>query len=109
MYPSDNEEAPPLPPRSYHVTDSSEEEEPPPLPARLHPFPFARNASHEYLNDDDPHLDLSIGQEKAGGGNRGKRAKLGKLVVHHEGFKMLDLVVAANIGVWWSVWETVSH
>jgi hypothetical protein len=109
MYPSDNEEAPPLPPRSYHVTDSSEEEAPPPLPARLHPFPFARNASHEDLNDDDPHLDLSIGQEKAGGGNRGKRAKLGKLIVHHEGFKMLDLVVAANIGVWWSVWETVPH
>jgi hypothetical protein len=108
MYPSDDEEAPPLPPRSYHMTDSSEEEAPPSLPARLHPYPYAGNASHD-MNNDDPHLDLSIGQEKAGGGNRGKRAKLGKLVVHHEGFKMLDLVVAANIGAWWSVWETVSH
>jgi hypothetical protein len=67
------------------------------------------NATHEKEIDDDPHLDLSIGQEKAGGGNRGKRAKLGKLVIHHEGFKMLDLVVAANIGVWWSVWESGSH
>jgi len=67
------------------------------------------NATRGEEIDDDPHLDLSIGQEKAGGGNRGKRAKLGKLVIHHEGFKMLDLVVAANIGVWWSVWESGSH
>jgi hypothetical protein len=67
------------------------------------------NASHEEPIEDDPHLDLSIGQEKAGGGNRGKRAKLGKLVIHHEGFKMLDLVVAANISVWWSVWESVTR
>jgi hypothetical protein len=108
MYPSDDEEAPPLPPRSYHTTDSSDEEAPPPLPARLHPYPYSVNAPHEETIDDDPHLDLSIGQERAGGGNRGKRAKLGKLVIHHEGFKMLDLVVAANIGVWWSVWESVS-
>jgi hypothetical protein len=49
-------------------------------------------------------LDLSIGQERAGGGNRGKRAKLGKLIIYDEGFKMLDLIVAANMGVWWSVW-----
>jgi hypothetical protein len=109
MYPSDEEEAPPLPPRSFHVTDSSEEEASPPLPTRLHPFPYEMNATHGEEIDDDPHLDLSIGQEKAGGGNRGRRAKLGKLVIHHEGFKMLDLVVAANIGVWWSVWESGSH
>lgn len=49
-------------------------------------------------------LDLSLGQEKAGGGNRGKRAKLGKLIIHDEGLKMLDLVVAANLGVWWETW-----
>ncbi|KAH8895920.1 hypothetical protein GQ53DRAFT_743871 [Thozetella sp. PMI_491] len=56
-------------------------------------------------DDDDGPMDLSIGREKAGGGNRGKRAKLGKLIIHHEGLKMLDLVVAANIGVWWTTWE----
>jgi hypothetical protein len=55
--------------------------------------------------DPDDILDLSLGREKAGGGIRGKRAKLGKLIVHDEGLKMLDLVVAANMGVWWTVWE----
>lgn len=81
MYPSDDEEPPPLPPRlqGSYTTDSSDEEE--------------------------DRLDLSIGQEKAGGGNRGKRAKLGKLIILDEGFKMLDLIVAANMGIWWSVWE----
>jgi hypothetical protein len=109
MYPSDEEGTPPLPPRSSHVTESSEEEAPPPFPTILHPLPHETNSTHDENVDDDPHLDLSIGREKAGGGNRGKRAKLGKLVIHHEGFKMLDLVVAANIGVWWSVWESSSH
>lgn len=56
--------------------------------------------------DDAPAaLDLSLGREKAGGGNRGARAKLGKLIIHDEGLKMLDLVVAANVGVWWVAWE----
>ncbi len=109
MYPSDGEDTPPPPPSSYHVTDSSEGEVPPPLPMKAHPFPYSTNATHEESDDHDPPLDLGIGQEKAGGGNRGKRAKLGKLVIHHEGFKMLDLVVAANIGVWWSVWESISN
>lgn len=54
--------------------------------------------------DNDTPLDLSLGKEHAGGGNRGRRAKLGKLIVHDEGLKMLDLVVAANIGVWWTTW-----
>ncbi|KAM7211257.1 oxidoreductase-like protein [Rhypophila decipiens] len=40
---------------------------------------------------DDGPMDLSLGREKAGGGNRGKRAKLGKLIIHDEGLKMLDL------------------
>jgi hypothetical protein len=62
--------------------DSSDEEEPP-----------------------QPAFSLALGKEKAGGGNRGKRAKLGKLIVHDEGLKMMDLVVAANIGVWWGAWE----
>jgi hypothetical protein len=50
-------------------------------------------------------FDMSLGREKAGGGNRGKRAKMGKLIIWDEGLKMLDLVVAANVGVWWNVWE----
>jgi hypothetical protein len=52
-----------------------------------------------------PSMDLSLGREKAGGGNTGKRAKLGKLIVHNHGLKMLDLVVAANIGIWWASWS----
>ncbi|OTA92572.1 hypothetical protein M434DRAFT_396343 [Hypoxylon sp. CO27-5] len=59
-------------------------------------------------HDDDGeywHFDLSLGREKAGGGNRGKRAKMGKLIIFDEGLKILDLVVAANIGVWWTAWE----
>lgn len=61
----------------------------------------------DYDSDDDENwqLDLSLGREKAGGGNRGKRAKMGKLIVFDEGLKMLDLVVAANVGVWWTAWE----
>ncbi|CAN8104689.1 unnamed protein product [Discula destructiva] len=47
----------------------------------------------------------ALGREKAGGGTRGKRAKLGKLLVYDEGIKMLDLVVAANMGIWWTSWE----
>jgi hypothetical protein len=55
--------------------------------------------------EDDIALGLSLGRERAGGGNRGARAKLGKLIIHDEGLKMLDLVVAANVGVWWVAWE----
>ncbi|PGH15100.1 hypothetical protein AJ79_02626 [Helicocarpus griseus UAMH5409] len=50
-------------------------------------------------------LDLSLGRERAGGGPWGKSAKLGKLVVEDEGLKMLDLVVAACMGVWWGVYD----
>jgi hypothetical protein len=52
-------------------------------------------------------LDLSLGQERAGGGFGGKQAKLGKLIVHPDGVAMLDLLVAANIGLWWRAWERV--
>ena len=55
-------------------------------------------------DEEDERMDLSLGQERAGGGMRGKEAKLGKLIVEDEGLKMLDLVVAANMGVWWSVY-----
>ncbi|KAL2262606.1 hypothetical protein VTK26DRAFT_740 [Humicola hyalothermophila] len=55
-------------------------------------------------HDNEIPMDLSLGKEDAGGGNRGKRVKLGKLIIHDEGLKMLDLVVAANMGVWWTTW-----
>ncbi|KAJ5544768.1 hypothetical protein N7461_007072 [Penicillium sp. DV-2018c] len=50
---------------------------------------------------DEDRLDLSLAREPAGGGLRGKSAKLGKLVIEDEGIKMLDLVVAACMAVWW--------
>ncbi|PYH89927.1 hypothetical protein BO71DRAFT_444246 [Aspergillus ellipticus CBS 707.79] len=49
----------------------------------------------------DDRLDLSLAREAAGGGMRGKSAKLGKLIIEDEGIKMLDLVVAAGMSVWW--------
>lgn len=60
-----------------------------------------RPGTDGWVADDDAQL----GKEKAGGGNRGKRAKLGKIIVYPEGMKMLDLCVAANLGVWWGTWE----
>ncbi|GIK03016.1 hypothetical protein Aspvir_007082 [Aspergillus viridinutans] len=51
--------------------------------------------------DDPDRLDFSLAREPAGGGLRGKSAKLGKLIVEDEGIKMLDLVVAACMAVWW--------
>ena len=48
-------------------------------------------------------LDLSLGREKAGGGRGGQAAKLGKLIIRDEGLKMMDLVVAAGMGVWWGI------
>ncbi|KAJ5504106.1 hypothetical protein N7463_006980 [Penicillium fimorum] len=54
----------------------------------------------DYDSDED-RLDLSLAREPAGGGLRGKSAKLGKLVIEDEGIKMLDLVVAACMAVWW--------
>ncbi|EAU36527.1 conserved hypothetical protein [Aspergillus terreus NIH2624] len=51
--------------------------------------------------DLEDRLDLSLARERAGGGMRGKSAKLGKLIIEDEGIKMLDLVVAACMAVWW--------
>lgn len=99
-YASNGEDILSLPPRPSSIS-SSYEEDSPPLTQRLHNFLDELTIS----NDNDDRLDLSIGQEKAGGGNRGKRAKLGKLIIHDEGLKMLDLIIAANIGVWWTVWN----
>lgn len=53
-------------------------------------------------------FDLSLGHERANGGNRRKRAKMGKFIIWDEGLNMLDLVVAANVSVWWNVWEKSS-
>ena len=50
-------------------------------------------------------IDLSLGQELAGGGFAGRQAKLGKLIVEYEGLKMLDLLVAANMSLWWRAYE----
>lgn len=52
-------------------------------------------------DSDEDRLDLSLAREPAGGGMRGKSAKLGKLIIEDEGIKMLDLVVAACMAVWW--------
>ena len=53
-------------------------------------------------------LDLSLGQERAGGGFSGKQAKLGKLILWDEGLKMMDLLVAANMALWWRAYDRVS-
>ncbi|RDL32527.1 uncharacterized protein BP5553_08983 [Venustampulla echinocandica] len=105
---------------SHSHRHSDDEEDPPALPPRPN-LRFTTNSSDEandahiadnldrvlHVGDEEnSRLDLSLGQEKAGGGNRGKRAKLGKLIIHDEGFKMLDLVVAANMGIWWSTWDS---
>ncbi|KAI1281737.1 hypothetical protein F5Y07DRAFT_268177 [Xylaria sp. FL0933] len=60
----------------------------------------------EDSDDGDFHFAVGLGREKAGGGNRGKRAKMGKLIIFDEGLKMLDLVVAANVGIWWTTYNT---
>ncbi|KXJ89272.1 hypothetical protein Micbo1qcDRAFT_11713 [Microdochium bolleyi] len=70
--------------------------------------PFGRGDSDDDFYNEDGRLNLSLGQENAGGGNRGKRAKMGKLIIAEDGLKMLDLVVAANVGVWWASWEKAS-
>lgn len=62
----------------------------------------------EHSDEDDGTVspfDVNLGKERAGGGKHGKRAKLGKLIISSDGLKMLDLVVAANMGVWWGAWE----
>ncbi|PPJ53848.1 hypothetical protein CBER1_03236 [Cercospora berteroae] len=72
------------------------------LHRRLHSS--SENGNVDFVFDDDGKLDLSLGQEKAGGGFGGRQAKLGKLIVQPEGYGMLDLLVAANVGLWWRAW-----
>ncbi|RFU77987.1 oxidoreductase [Trichoderma arundinaceum] len=70
---------------------------------------FIKSAMDRYEDRDEDDVvspfDVNIGGERAGGGNHGKRAKLGKLIIYHDGLKMLDLLVAANMGLWWGTWE----
>jgi hypothetical protein len=61
--------------------------------------------SSPYSTSERDRLDLSLAREHAGGGLRGKSAKLGKLIIEDEGLKMLDLLVAACMGVWWGVYD----
>ena len=92
-----------------------DDEEPPQSSVRLGPRSTRdvllrregrRSGIPDYDGEED-RLDLSLGQEAAGGGFGGKRAKLGKLIVEGEGFRMLDLLVAANMAVWWRAWDKV--
>lgn len=64
-----------------------------------------QHAEDDSDNESIDRMDLSLGREKAGGGLGGKRVKLGKLIIHPEGMLMLDLLVAANVGLWWRAWE----
>jgi len=50
-------------------------------------------------------LDLTLGQEAMGGGFRGQQAKLGKLLIFPDGYRMLDLVVATNMVMFWRAWR----
>lgn len=110
---------PQLPPRPPGSTLDGSVESRPPIPARPVSTKSTNTNFSDFLASDEEgvedeldaedeweRLDLSLGREKAGGGNRGKRAKLGKLIIYDEGFKMLDLIIAANMGIWWAGWET---
>ncbi|KAM0262189.1 hypothetical protein ACHAQJ_001934 [Trichoderma viride] len=70
---------------------------------------LVKSAMDRYEDRDEDDVvspfDVNVGGERAGGGNRGRRAKLGKLIIYHHGMKMLDLLVAANMGLWWGTWE----
>jgi hypothetical protein len=65
----------------------------------------SRIGSTEDTRNSFDRMDLSLGQEFAGGGFGGKQAKLGKLIIEDEGLKMVDLLVATNIALWWRAYE----
>lgn len=67
-----------------------------------------RYDSVDTLKDDIDTADLRLGQEMAGGGFGGRQPKLGKLIIHPPGLAMLDLLVAANVALWWRAWEKVA-
>ncbi|KAF2147236.1 uncharacterized protein K452DRAFT_3837 [Aplosporella prunicola CBS 121167] len=66
-----------------------------------------RNSHWQDILSGGTNLDLSLGQESAGGGFGGNKAKLGKLIIQDEGLKMLDLIVAANMSIWWRAYGKV--
>lgn len=75
---------------------------PPPLPRRTTADQYQQQQFQALDEDDDGRrMDFSLARENAGGGIKGDEAKLGKLIVEDEGIKMLDLVVAASMAVWW--------
>ena len=71
-------------------------------------FNALRTGSFGPKVEPEDRLDLSLGQEHAGGGFGGRQAKLGKLIVEPEGLQMLDLVVAANMALWWRVYDRMA-
>ena len=74
------------------------------------PDPASVSAADGYFGSRDDlenRLDLTLGQEHAGGGFGGKQAKLGKLIIEAEGLLMMDLIVAANVALWWRVYEKI--
>lgn len=97
---------PALPPRPSKLATQIREEGPPSSPSSASTSPTSpetrfQPGSEEFHEEDDIAMDLTLGREKAGGGMRGKSAKLGKLVIEDEGLKMCDLTVAMCMAVWW--------
>ncbi|KAF2402415.1 hypothetical protein EJ06DRAFT_507257 [Trichodelitschia bisporula] len=66
--------------------------------------PLKRDKRNSYPSE-NVGLSLLLGQERAGGGFDGRQAKLGKLIIEEEGLKMIDLLVATNMGIWWRAYE----
>lgn len=78
---------------------------------RMSPFDTNATLNSGFRDDDaelEDRLDLSLGQEHAGGGFGGKQAKLGKLIVEVDGLQMLDFVVATNMALWWRVYGRIT-
>ncbi len=72
---------------------------------RTEPEDDVADDDDSFTSSSSSRMNLELGRERAGGGRKGKSAKLGKLVLRDEGLKMADLVVAACMGVWWDVYE----
>ncbi|KAF2031071.1 hypothetical protein EK21DRAFT_100009 [Setomelanomma holmii] len=103
-----------LPSRSFPPTPKGEESSK--RSSFFHRGRHSRNNSSMSVNRDETQdvrsslerMDLSLGQELAGGGFGGKQAKLGKIILEDEGLKMMDLLVAANLALWWRAYEKAS-
>jgi hypothetical protein len=62
---------------------------------------YSQPSEVDSASDSDDRMDLTLGRENAGGGFKGRSAKLGKLIIYDEGLKMCDLLVGACMGIWW--------